>query len=81
MGDKRKLWIGYNHLKALTAIIIFSPLVKVLPITVQGKIDIQFYWMVLALILSPFARFYREHFVAKEKERKEKQIREEDNSV
>jgi len=31
----------------------------VLPITVQGKIDIQFYWMIVVLISSPFARFYR----------------------
>ena len=81
MGEKRKLWIAYCHLKALTATILFSPLVKFLPLTVQGKIDIQFYWMVLALILSPFARYYREHYVAKENEKREKIIREEDNSL
>ena len=52
-----------------------------LPISAPARIDIQFYWMVLALLLSPFARFYREYFVAKEKERREKELKEEDNSV
>jgi hypothetical protein len=68
MGDqKKKLWISFNHVKALTAIIFFTPLVKIFPISLETRIDIQFYWMVLALLLSPFARFYREFFVAKEK--------------
>lgn len=71
MGDqKKKLWIGFNHLKALTALILFTPLVKIFPISLETRIDIQFYWMVLALLLSPFARFYREFFVAKENEAK-----------
>jgi hypothetical protein len=65
MGEKRKLWLGYNHLKALTAIVLFTPIVKAFPLAVKTRIDIQFYWMVFALLLSPFARFYREHFVAK----------------
>ncbi len=64
MGEKRKLWIGFHHLKLLTSIVLFTPIVKVLPITVETRIDIQFYWMIAALILSPFARFYREYFVA-----------------
>jgi len=33
--------------------------------------------MILAIVLSPFARFYREYFVAKEKERLEKVEKEE----
>lgn len=71
MGDqKKKLWIGFNHLKALTALILFTPLVKIFPISLETRIDIQFYWMVLALLFSPFARFYREFFVAKENEAK-----------
>ena len=81
MGERRKLWVAYSHIKALTAVILFSPLVKVLPISATARIDIQFYWMILALVLSPFARFYREHFVAKEKERREKELKEEDNSI
>lgn len=47
----------------------------------EGKIDLQFYWMVVALLVSPFARFYREHFVAIEKGKIYRQIREEDNSA
>jgi len=70
MGEKRKLWLGYNHLKALTAILLFTPISKAFPFSVKTKIDIQFYWMVAALLLSPFARFYREYYVAKEKERR-----------
>jgi len=62
--------VAYQHTKTLTAVIIFTPLGNLLPLSVEGKIDLQFYWMVLALLLSPFARFYREHFVAKEKERR-----------
>lgn len=72
MGEKRKLWVAFNHLKALTAVLLFTPIVKIFPITLETRIDIQFYWMVSALLLSPFARFYREFFVSKEKERKDK---------
>ena len=59
MGEKRKLWIGFSHLKLLTAIVLFTPLAKLLNFDKQTKIDVQFYWMVAALLLSPFARFYR----------------------
>jgi hypothetical protein len=76
MGERRKLWLAYNHTKALTAIILFTPIIKAVPITLEARIDIQFYWMVLALLMSPFARFYREYFVAQEKELKEKEIKE-----
>ena len=75
MGERRKLWVAFNHIKALTAIILFTPIIKIIPISAEDTIDIKFYWMVLALVLSPFARFYREHFVAKEKERREKEVR------
>lgn len=75
MGERRKLWVAFNHIKALTAIILFTPIIKLIPISAEDTIDIKFYWMVLALVLSPFARFYREHFVAKEKERREKEVR------
>ena len=79
MGDKRKLWLAYNHFKALTAIVLFTPLVKLFPMALQTRIDLQYYCMVFALLLSPFARFYREHFAGKEKEKREKEIREEDS--
>jgi hypothetical protein len=59
MGEKRKLWIGFNHLKALTALAIFTPIIKLFGLSPQAKIDVQFYWMLMALIVSPFARFYR----------------------
>jgi hypothetical protein len=75
MGERRKLWVAFNHIKALTAIILFTPIIKLIPISAEDTIDIKFYWMVLALLMSPFARFYREHFVAKEKERREKEVR------
>jgi hypothetical protein len=75
MGERRKLWVAFNHIKALTAIILFTPIIKLIPISAEDTIDIKFYWMVLALLMSPFARFYREHFVAKEKERHEKEVR------
>ena len=65
MGERRKLWIAFNHIKALTALVLFTPIIKALPITAEATIDIKFYWMVAALLFSPFARFYREYFVAK----------------
>lgn len=80
MGEPRKLWVGFHHLKLLTALVIFTPLVKVLPISLESRIDIQFYWMVTMLLLSPFARFYREHFVALEKEKRIKEIKDEDSA-
>ena len=67
MGERRKLWLSYNHIKAFTAVLLFTPIIKLIPISVEDRIDIQFYWMVAALLLSPFARFYREYFVGKEK--------------
>lgn len=81
MGEKRKLWLAYNHTKALTAIIIFTPLAKMLPITVEEKIDVQFYWMLIVLVLSPFARFYREHFVAVEKSKRERELKDADSTT
>lgn len=67
MGNARKLWKGFHHFKALTAILIFTPAVKMLPFKQTELINIKFYWMVTMLLVSPFARFYREFFVAKEK--------------
>lgn len=75
MGERRKLWISYSHIKLLTAVLLFTPINKFLPISVKQRIDIQFYWMVAALLLSPFARFYREYFVEKEKERIQKEVK------
>lgn len=76
MGEQRKLWVAFNHVKLLTALILFTPIVKILPATAEEMIDVKFYWMVMALLLSPFARFYREFFVAKEKEKREKEVKE-----
>jgi hypothetical protein len=72
MGEKRKLWISYHHIKLITAVVLFTPILKLFTKDVETKINLQFYWMILALLLSPFARFYREHYVAKEKETKQK---------
>ena len=72
MGAKRQLWIGFNHLKLLTAVAIFTPLVKYLPLSLEGRIDLQFYWMIVAVVISPFMRFYREHWTAVEKEKQQK---------
>ena len=59
MGEKRKLWIGLHRLKLLSAIVLFTPIAKLLNFDTETKIDAQFYWMVTALVVSPFARFYR----------------------
>jgi hypothetical protein len=36
--------------------------------------------MITMILLSPFARFYREHFTAVEKEKRQKEIKEEDSA-
>lgn len=80
MGDQRKPWVGFHHLKLLTAAVIFTPVMSVVPLSSECKIDVQFYWMVIMLLLSPFARFYREHYTALEKEKRVKEIKEEDSA-
>lgn len=59
MGNKRKLWVGFHHIKLLSGAILFSPIHNLLIKNLETKIDLQFYWIILALLASPFARFYR----------------------
>jgi hypothetical protein len=51
--------MNFHWAKAITAIIVFNPLLAYLPISKQMRIDLQFYWLIVILILSPFARYYR----------------------
>ncbi len=69
MGDKRHLWINFHWVKAILSILIFSPLLHLLSCPKLVMIDIQFYWLITILILSPFARYYREWYIAKERAR------------
>lgn len=38
MGLKRKPWMAYHHLKTLTAVVLLTPIHKVLPLSVETKI-------------------------------------------
>lgn len=69
MGSKRQLWINFHWFKAIMSILVFSPLLHLLSFGKQLRIDIQFYWLIAILILSPFARYYREWYIAKERAR------------
>jgi hypothetical protein len=51
--------------------VIFTPLFSILPLSREARVDIRFYWVVCALVLSPMARYYREYSV-KKKSRREK---------
>lgn len=59
MGDKKRIWISFHHIKLITAIIIFTPIVNILPIHKMTRINIQFYWIITSMILAPLARYYR----------------------
>ena len=58
MGDKRKLWVGYHHLKLLVTPVLYSPLGNL--IGESGLINLRMLWILSIIIVSPFMRFYRE---------------------
>ncbi|CAK92722.1 unnamed protein product (macronuclear) [Paramecium tetraurelia] len=60
LKSKNKFWAGTLHLKAITTIIILTPLAKFISRDQQLVKAIQFYYVVAMLLLSPFLRFYRE---------------------
>lgn len=33
MGANRKPWVGFHHLKLLTALVLFTPVMKALPVS------------------------------------------------
>lgn len=68
MGDKKKLWMSWHHIKFVITIALFSPLYKYL-MSDNSLVNIRFYFMCACLIVSPFMRFYREYHVAKNKEK------------
>jgi hypothetical protein len=59
MGDKKKEWMLFHHVKLVTAILLFTPLFKLIPFSKGFKLNLQFYWIVAALILAPMMRYYR----------------------
>ena len=68
MGEKRMLWIYFHYAKGISAVLVLNPwLVYIFPKRV--RINIQFYWLAIILILSSFVRFYREWFTVKERTR------------
>jgi hypothetical protein len=70
--ESQRNWLYFNYLKVTTAAIIFTPLFSLLSFSKSAKVDIQFYWIVCALIISPMARYYREFSVMKKNQKKEK---------
>ena len=59
MGEQRKLWIGYHHLKLLITISLWTPLAKLI-FSEKILIDCRFYWMISIILVAPYMRFYRE---------------------
>lgn len=59
MGERRKLWISWNHIKLLITLVLFSPIQKFIPLLSENLMYVRFYWLVVVIFLSPAARFYR----------------------
>lgn len=59
MGERRKLWISWNHIKLLITLVLFSPIYKLITPLSDNLIYARFNWLVVVTLLSPAARFYR----------------------
>ncbi|KAM3130139.1 hypothetical protein pb186bvf_017742 [Paramecium bursaria] len=57
MFEQSTQWIGIVHLKLLTSILLLTP---ILGYAIDNPINIQFWLVLLWLIVSPYLRFYRE---------------------
>jgi hypothetical protein len=66
MGDKKKLWMSWHHIKFIITIVLFSPVYKYL-LQDGDLVKVRFYFMCSCLLVSPFMRFYREYYVAENK--------------
>jgi len=66
MGDKKKLWMSWHHIKFIITIVLFSPVYKYL-LQDGDLVKVRFYFMCSCLLVSPFMRFYREYYVAEYK--------------
>jgi hypothetical protein len=59
MGDKRKLWVGFHHIKLAITIFLYLPVAK----WVMGGSALaaaRMCWVIAILLISPYMRFYRE---------------------
>ena len=65
MGQDRKLWISWHHIKLLITLILFTPVFKYIPVLSGEVVNFRFYWIAALVLVSPAARFYREYFVKK----------------
>ena len=65
MGENRKLWISWNHIKLLVSLIVFLPTYKFIPILSEEIVNARFFWLFVMIFVSPAARFYREYFTKK----------------
>lgn len=62
MGEKRKLWVGFHHLKLLLTVVLYTPLGKVFG---EGLVSLRMGWMLAIIVISPYMRFYREKHSAR----------------
>jgi hypothetical protein len=58
MGEKRKLWVGYHHIKLAITLLLYLPFAKW---WIAGSVlaSLRMYWVLSAIVISPFMRFYR----------------------
>lgn len=59
MGDKRKLWVGYHHLKLAITLLLYLPFGKML-MSGSALASLRMYWVLSIIVVSPYMRFYRE---------------------
>lgn len=59
MGEKRKLWVGFHHLKLAITLILYLPIGKWI-ISEPSLASLRMYWVLCTIFVSPYMRFYRE---------------------
>jgi hypothetical protein len=59
MGDKKKLWVGFHHLKLALTILLYLPFGKWL-MADSTLASLRMYWVIAIIFTSPYMRFYRE---------------------
>lgn len=55
MQSRARFWVGLTHIKLISTLLIIAPIFTV-------PAAIRFYFVLCWLLLSPFLRFYREHW-------------------
>jgi hypothetical protein len=59
MGENRKLWVGYHHIKLAITLLLYLPIAKFI-MSGATLATIRMLWVLSIIFVSAFMRFYRE---------------------